>query len=68
VQRISNIFDLDTAKKEIPETLTRHLFEPTLKYNESGQLYRPITNPPYVGQPSKAIDAAWAELMGRKLC
>jgi hypothetical protein len=42
-------------------------FEATLKYNETGGIYRPITYPAYVGDPSPEIDANWEELLGGML-
>lgn len=54
----------DTVKGEIPASYQQMQFEATLKYNESHQLYRPVTKPPYVGPPSEEIDAAWADILG----
>ncbi|KAM4063786.1 hypothetical protein HRG_012516 [Hirsutella rhossiliensis] len=53
-----------TAKKEIAPALQPRRFEATLKYNESHMLYRPVTYPQYVGDPSPEIDKAWDELVG----
>ncbi|KAE8163768.1 hypothetical protein BDV40DRAFT_299112 [Aspergillus tamarii] len=39
-------------------------FDAKLKYNESHQLYRPVTLPAYVGEPTPDIDAAWKDLLG----
>lgn len=39
-------------------------FDATLKYTESHQVYRPVTNPAYVEPPTPEIDAAWKELLG----
>ncbi len=52
--------------KEVPATLKQVQFNATLKYNEDHKVYRPITQPAYVGSPTPEIDAAWEELIGGK--
>ena len=52
--------------KEVPATLKQVQFNATLKYNEDHKVYRPVTQPSYVGPPSPEIDAAWDEIMGGK--
>ncbi|KAF4556689.1 Hypothetical protein D9617_1g085680 [Elsinoe fawcettii] len=56
--------ELLPAKKELPASYHDVVFDATLEHNSSHLLFRPITEPPYVGTPSAAIDAAWDELMG----
>lgn len=51
----------ETVTHEIPATSKQVQFTATLKYNESHQVYRPVTQPPYVGVPTPEIDAAWEE-------
>ncbi|KAL2196652.1 hypothetical protein P885DRAFT_77774 [Corynascus similis CBS 632.67] len=57
-------YELKAATRELPEKYHNVQFDATLRYNESHLLYRPITDPPYVGDPSPEIDAAWEGLMG----
>ena len=59
---IDNI-SVATIKNEITATYQQKRFEATLKYNESHQLYRPVTEPRYVGAPSAEIEAAWADIL-----
>ncbi|KAF2223388.1 hypothetical protein BDZ85DRAFT_281327 [Elsinoe ampelina] len=56
--------ELLAAKKELPVSYHDVVFDATLEYNSSHLLFRPVTEPPYVGDPSAAIDEAWEELMG----
>jgi hypothetical protein len=56
-----------TAKREISSRLRTVHFDATLKFNESHLVYRPITQPAYVGTPTEAIDNAWKSLMGGKI-
>jgi hypothetical protein len=56
-----------TAKKEIPTSLKQVEFDAILLYNESHQIYRPTTDPPFVGTPSPEIDAAWEGILGGEL-
>lgn len=41
-------------------------FDSTLRFNDKHELYRPITDPAYVGTPSAEIDANWEQLVGGK--
>lgn len=50
--------------REVSSKYEQVLFNATLKYNTSHQVYRPVTTPAYVGSPSKDIDTAWHELIG----
>ncbi|KAK1755396.1 hypothetical protein QBC47DRAFT_188879, partial [Echria macrotheca] len=52
-----------TAKKQLSAARKPVLFDALLEF-KNNTLYRPVTNPPYVGPPSPEIDAAWKELMG----
>ncbi|KAH9900312.1 hypothetical protein F4778DRAFT_782416 [Xylariomycetidae sp. FL2044] len=53
-----------TVKDDLEPTLHDVRYEATLKYNSSHQLYRPLTEPAYVGSPSPEIDAEWERLVG----
>lgn len=53
-----------TSRKEIPAASKSVRFTATLKFNESHELYRPVTDPAYVGNPNPQIDEAWDNLMG----
>ena len=52
------------AKREIPATSKQVRFTAGLRFNESGQLYRPVdpTRPVYVGTPTAEMDTAWEDL------
>lgn len=55
-----------TVTRELSPSFREVRFDATLKYNESHQVYRPVTYPPYVGAPSPEIDTAWENLLGGK--
>ncbi|KAI1337303.1 hypothetical protein F5Y15DRAFT_425905 [Xylariaceae sp. FL0016] len=46
-----------TVKEDLYPSLHDVRYEATLKYNISHELYRPLTDPAYVGEPSPEIDA-----------
>ncbi|OTA60729.1 hypothetical protein K449DRAFT_423275 [Hypoxylon sp. EC38] len=57
-------YEFKPATRDLPENYHNVRFDAALRYNESHLLYRPVTDPPYVGDPSPEIDAAWENLMG----
>lgn len=60
----SDAAEIATVKRDVPPTLISAAFDATLKYNSSRKLYRPLTFPPFVGEPNKEIDEAWEDLTG----
>jgi hypothetical protein len=55
---------IEAATRDLPDKYHDVQFDAILRYNSSHKLYRPVTDPPYVGDPSPEIDAAWENLMG----
>lgn len=61
-----NIYQAPVTKDLAP-TFKQVQFDATLKYNTSHKLYRPVTDPPYVGPPSAEIDDSWKALLGGEI-